>query len=156
MTDKNGREIHTGDVVRISNAFFKTDNGLYFVDNSPGDVSWYGYDYSLFRINQNGTLSKSKRSVGFWPIFVTVSDRFKTLEARAWNKAHAEIEIVDNVDRKYIREHFEIKTEQMKNLIDAEIWQYGRDSKVVERDRKIMAHYKNVAESIGEKSGAET
>ena len=30
MRDRNGIEIKSGDVVRISNAYFKNDNGLYF------------------------------------------------------------------------------------------------------------------------------
>lgn len=37
MLDKNGVEICTGQVVKVTGAFFKNDNGLYFVDNSPGD-----------------------------------------------------------------------------------------------------------------------
>ena len=40
MFDKNGHEIKTGDIVEITGAYFKNDNGLYFVDNSPGDPNW--------------------------------------------------------------------------------------------------------------------
>ena len=37
MLDKNGIEIKTGDVVEITGAYFKNDNGLYFVERSAGD-----------------------------------------------------------------------------------------------------------------------
>lgn len=47
MVDKNGIEIKTGDIVKIEDAFFKNDNGIYFVDCSPNDPSWIGSDYSL-------------------------------------------------------------------------------------------------------------
>ena len=42
MLDKNGVEIKTGDIVEISGAYFKNDNGLYFVTHSPGDPTWSG------------------------------------------------------------------------------------------------------------------
>lgn len=32
MFDKNGHEIKTGDIVEITGAYFKNDNGLYFVE----------------------------------------------------------------------------------------------------------------------------
>ena len=35
MLDKNGKEMVTGCVVEIKNAYFKTDNGLYFIEKSP-------------------------------------------------------------------------------------------------------------------------
>ena len=59
MTDKNGVEIKTGMVVRISGAYFKKDNGLYYVDSSPGDPSWCGKDHCLRKITRKGEISKS-------------------------------------------------------------------------------------------------
>ena len=50
MLDKKGVEIRTGQVVKVTGAFFKNDNGLYFVDHSPGDPSWSGSDYSLKKV----------------------------------------------------------------------------------------------------------
>ena len=47
MLDKNGVEIRTGCIVEITGAYFKNDNGLYFVQRSPGDPSWSGSDYCL-------------------------------------------------------------------------------------------------------------
>ena len=54
MQDKNGIEIKTGDIVKISGAYFKNDNGLYFVTASPGDPSWCGSSHSLKRISKAG------------------------------------------------------------------------------------------------------
>lgn len=73
MLDKNGIEIKTGDVVRITGAYFKTDNALYFVEHSDGDPDWCGKDHCLLKIKRNGELSKAKNAVCFWPIMVTVN-----------------------------------------------------------------------------------
>ena len=54
MVDKNGVEMKTGDVVLISGAFFKNDNGLWFIERSPGDPSWCGSSYSLTKLKRNG------------------------------------------------------------------------------------------------------
>ena len=57
MIDKNGIEIKTGMIVEITGAYFKNDNALYFVTNSPGDPSWCGSDHSLKRISKAGKIS---------------------------------------------------------------------------------------------------
>lgn len=93
MLDKNGVEIKTGDIVEISGAYFKNDNGLYFVTHSPGDPTWSGRDYSLKRISKYGKISKAKYNLCFWPISVFVSDRFKAAQATSWNREHATIEV---------------------------------------------------------------
>lgn len=92
--DKNRREIKTGDVVRIENGYFKSDNGLFLVAHSPGDSGWLGKDWSLRRLNKDGTLSKASRNIAFWPLFVTVSGRKKRAEARKHNKKYATIEVI--------------------------------------------------------------
>lgn len=86
MLDKNGTEIKTGAIVEISGAYFKNDNGLYFVQASPGDPSWCGRDYSLRRISKAGKISTAKYSLCFWPISVFISNRAKAAEARQWNR----------------------------------------------------------------------
>lgn len=62
MLDKNGVELRTGCVVEITGAYFKNDNGLYFVDRSPGVPSWIGRDYSLKKISKTGKISKAKHN----------------------------------------------------------------------------------------------
>lgn len=92
MLDKNGMEIKTGMVVEIKDAFFKNDNGLYFVEHSAGDPDWCGSDHSLRKISKRGKISQAKHNLCFWPIGIFISDRFKAAEARTWNKEHATIE----------------------------------------------------------------
>ena len=60
MLDKNGVKMRTGDIVRITDAFFKNDNGLYFIENSPGDPNWCGRDHCLKKISKSGKISKAK------------------------------------------------------------------------------------------------
>ena len=54
MLDKNGIEIKTGDVVEITGAYFKNDNGFYYVEHSAGDPGWSGRDHSLRKISKRG------------------------------------------------------------------------------------------------------
>ena len=102
MLDKNGKEMVTGCVVEIKNAYFKTDNGLYFVEKSPEELGWLGSDYCLLKLKRNGQLSTAKKNICFWPIMSFVSDRMKSIEANAWNKEHATIEVRTDIDRQYI------------------------------------------------------
>ena len=106
MLDKNGKEMVTGCVVEIKNAYFKTDNGLYFVEKSPEELGWLGSDYCLLKLKRNGQLSTAKKNICFWPIMSFVSDRMKSIEANAWNKEHATIEVRTDIDRQYIKEYF--------------------------------------------------
>ena len=94
MKDRNGTEIRRGDIVEVSGAFFKCDNGRWVVKRVPGDADWCGLDCSLHRLNKNGTESRAKGRVGFWPILVTVSDPAKRAAAKAHNEANATIEVV--------------------------------------------------------------
>lgn len=66
MVDKNGVEMKTGDVVLISGAFFKNDNGLWFIERSPGDPSWCGSSYSLTK-SSSGTVSPARQNITFAP-----------------------------------------------------------------------------------------
>ena len=94
MLDKNGIEIKKGDKVMITGAYFKSDNGLWRVEHAPGDSDWCGKDYSLRRLNKNGTDSNGKYNISFWPLIVTVSGYWKRLEAKAHNAEHAQIEVI--------------------------------------------------------------
>ena len=94
MLDKNGKVIKKGDTVMITGAYFKNDNGLWRVEHAPGDSDWFGKDYCLHRLNKNGSESKGKNNVSFWPLCVFVNNYFKRLEARAHNAEHAQIEVI--------------------------------------------------------------
>ena len=148
MTDRNGREIKSGDIVRISGGYFKRDNGLYLVTNTPGDPSWSGRDLSLKKINRNGSLSTAKYNQAFWPLFVTVSDAWKRAEAKEHNKEHAEIEIVDTVSREGAAEYFKEKAEEAEGMLDFYGWNFGEDSEVYKTTVRLMNHNKEIHERL--------
>lgn len=79
MLDKNGVEIRTGCIVEITGAYFKNDNGLYFVQRSPGDPSWSGSDYCLKKIGKTGKISKAKYST--WKSYRVTKKAFEKLKA---------------------------------------------------------------------------
>ena len=145
MKDKNGVEIKTGMIVKISGAYFKSDNGLYFVEYSPNDPSWCGKDHSLHKISKSGKISKAKNHICFWPISVFVSDRAKYAAAKAWNAEHAEIEVVKIGNMEEVKAHFSENAESLKKAIEREVWDWGEDSKIVKMHREMIAHYEAVA-----------
>lgn len=109
MFDKNGTRIQAGDIVRITGAYFKTDNALYFVEQDGTNPGYLANDESvtLRKICKNGKISTSNHSIAFFPLTSTVSDRMKTAEAAAWNKEHAAIEIVHGLNTEHVLAWFE-------------------------------------------------
>lgn len=150
MLDKNGIEIKTGDIVKIEGAFFKNDNGIYFVDRSPKDPSWSGNAYSLKKISKTGRISKSKYSICFWPISVFVNDRFKRKEALEYNSQNATIEIIHIKNMDEVKNHFQELIENLKKSIERYIWRWGEDSEDVKLCKSMMTHYENVLKHIEE------
>ena len=141
MLDKNGREIKTGDIVRITGAYFRHDNSLYFVYRSPGDVNWCGNFHSLHKISKRGKVSTAKYNICFWPITSTVSSYEKTVLANEWNREHAEIEITENVPLHEVKAHFENEAAEVQESID---WERSRcygtnESQRLKSDREYKA-----------------
>lgn len=137
MLDKNGMEIKTGMVVEIKDAFFKNDNGFYFVEHSAGDPDWCGSDHSLRKISKRGKISQAKHNLCFWPIGIFISDRFKAAEARTWNKEHATIEIRTEIDRSEVAAYFNQMAEDLTDQIQREAWDYGEESQTVKTSTAI-------------------
>lgn len=148
MLDKNGVEIRTGMVVEITGAYFKNDNGLWFVSNAPGDPSWCGSDLSLKKISKAGKISKAKHRQGFWPIGIFISDRWKAAEARKWNEEHAEIEVKAIKNMGEVAAYFQEKADALEGVIRRETYDFGADSPVVQKDEAIKAHYEAVAKAV--------
>lgn len=149
MTDKNGIEIKTGDIVEITGAYFKRDNGLYFVDNSPGDPNWCGNDHCLKKISKTGKISTAKYNIAFWPISVYVNDRIKRAEANRWNDEHAQIEVKPALaNMAEVAAHF--REEAAARVVEADrIAGYqGEESDVVQLKRTIAQHYESIAKAI--------
>lgn len=149
MVDKNGVEMRTGDVVEITGAYFKNDNGLYFIDNSPGDPSWSGSDYSLKKISKTGKISRAKHNICFWPISIYINDSVKASEAREWNRNNAQIEVKTIANTEEISAEFRFRAGEMNRYIQHEIYDWGEDAPEVQKHKAIRDHYLAVAEKTG-------
>ncbi len=116
MTDKNGTEIRTGDIVQITGAYFKNDNALYFVYRSPGDCGWLGKYLSLHKISKRGKISTAKNNLCSWPIAIYTNDHFRRAEGNAWNSENATIEVIHGIDREEVASLFEEESEKQAEL----------------------------------------
>ena len=137
-------ELKAGDIVRIEGAYFKNDNGLYFVKHCPGDAGWLGKDYSLHKICKNGKISTAKYFTAFWPLMCCANDRMKNAEARAWNEEHATITKVDNINAEFVVEYFKGEVEKCKGLYEDYSWRFGAENEVALSYKETMEHYQNV------------
>lgn len=149
MTDKNGVEICTGDVVRISGSYFKNANGLYFVRRSPGDAGWSGDSYGLTKISKAGKISKVRGNIGSWPLSTYVSSLAERAKAYAWNTEHAEIEVVQIANRAEIKAYFANEAERVKKYLQETIYDFGADSEDAKHEQAMIDHYDAIAASIG-------
>lgn len=145
MTDKNNRTMKTGDVVEITGAYFKNDNGLYFVEHTPGDPNWSGRDHCLRRIKRNGELSTAKDNLCFWPIHAFVNSRDKRAAANQWNQEHAEIEIKTFPHTEHIAAYFASEADSLDVTIKRYTWDFGEDCQTVKDTKETQAFYRSVA-----------
>ena len=152
MLDKNGKEIRTGDVVRISGAYFKNDNGTYFVTSSPGDPTWCGRDHSMTKICRNGRISTAKYNICFWPIGAFVTDRAKRAAANVHNREHATIEVINTIDRTHVIEHFETEAKDLDRMAERQRWDYGENSEIYKKTCAQRDFYKAVVARIKEET----
>ena len=99
MNDKNGKELRCGDIVLISNAYFKNDNGYWFVEQDGHNKAYSSGPDSLTlqKVGKTGKVSTCKGHIAFWPLISFCSDYQKNVAARAWNLEHATIEKVETV-----------------------------------------------------------
>lgn len=148
MTDKNNRTMKTGDVVEITGAYFKNDNGLYFVEHTPGDPNWSGRDHCLRRIKRNGELSTAKDHICFWPISVYVNSRDKRAAANQWNQEHAEIEIKTFPHTEHIAAYFAREAASLDATIKRYTWDFGEDCQTVQDTKETQAFYRSVADGL--------
>lgn len=148
MTDKNNRTMKTGDVVEITGAYFKNDNGLYFVEHTPGDPNWSGRDHCLRRIKRNGELSTAKDNICFWPISAFVNSRDKRAAANQWNQEHAEIEIKTFPHTEHIAAYFASEADSLDVTIKRYTWDFGEDCQTVKDTKETQAFYRSVADGL--------
>lgn len=122
MMQAENMGLKTGDVVRISGAYFKNDNGFWFVDRTPGDCNWCGSDWSLKRLCKNGKVSTGKNNLAFWPLKSYCSDRMKNALANDWNLEHAKIEKVPGFPLFGVIEHFQEEEKKTADYIEWNRW----------------------------------
>ena len=127
MVDKNGVEMKTGDIVRVSGAYFKNDNGLWFIERSPGDPTWCGSSYSLWKLKRNGQPSTAVAHLCSWPIAIFTNSWATRNEAKRWNEEHAEIEGVTGMDTAALAEHFMGLAKELDPYIEREVWDLGEN-----------------------------
>lgn len=155
MTDKNNRPMKTGDVVEITGAYFKNDNGLYFVEHTPGDPNWSGRDHCLRRIKRNGELSTAKDNICFWPISAYVNSRDKRAAANEWNREHAEIEIKTFPHTEHIAKFFAAEADSLDATIKRYTWDFGEDCQTVKDAKETQAFYRSVSDGLRAEQTAE-
>lgn len=148
MTDKNNRPMKTGDVVEITGAYFKNDNGLYFVEHTPGDPNWSGRDHCLRRIKRNGELSTAKDNICFWPISAFVNSRDKRAAANDWNREHAEIEIKTFPNTAHIAKFFADEAASLDATIKRYTWDFGEDNQTVKDAKETQAFYRSISDGL--------
>lgn len=148
MTDKNNRPMKTGDVVEITGACFKNDNGLYFVEHTPGDPNWSGRDHCLRRIKRNGELSAAKDNICFWPISAFVNSRDKRAAANQWNREHAEIEIKRFPNTAHIAKFFADEAEKQDKEAQRCIWNLGEDHEVVKAIQATCDFLRSISDGL--------
>ena len=149
MFDANGIEIKTGMVVEVTGAYFKKNNGLFFVTNSAGDPSWSGADHCLTKISKTGKISTAKYNLGFWPICSFVSDRVKAAEARRWDHEHARIEVKTLRNMSEVIEYFSNKEKEAKEGAERTAQNWGQDCETVKTYKRLEKHYQEVIHRIG-------
>lgn len=136
MIDKNGKLIKAGDIVRIAGAYFKNDNGLYYVEQDGTNPGYLMGDtqVTLKKICKNGKISTAKYNIAFFPLCSFCSDQRKNADAAEWNKEHATIEIIYDVDQSQVIKFFEDqakdfrKQEEYYNMRGYEWEHWGKKS----------------------------
>ena len=122
--DKNGVLIQCGDVVLIENAYFKNDNGYWFVAQDGTNPAYSSSGLTMLKIGKRGKLSTAKYNLTFWPLVSFCSDRNKRYESDVHNKKNATIEVVDNIDKSDIICYFKKKINEDEEMIKYNEWHY--------------------------------
>lgn len=148
MQDKNGREMKTGDIVKIDGAYFKNDNGFYYISRTPGDPSWCGSDYSLHKISKRGKISTAKYNLAFWPLVSFCSDRSKNYAANEHNKANATIEVVFDIDRSEVIAHFTEEAANHDETARTYAMRFGEECETAKKAQEIASFYRATVERM--------
>lgn len=146
--DINGALIQAGDIVEIKNAYFKNDNGFWFVEEDGTDESYLGKDLVLKKIGKTGKVSTSKGNIAFWPLAIFTSDSYKRAAGNAWNKENATIELASKVKNDQVIDFF--KSELAANKEQIEYYEIrGYAESFTEPHRKKIEYCERTLKRIG-------
>mgnify|MGYP000006224312 CR=1 FL=1 len=68
----------------------------------------------------------------------------KYTTAKLWNKEHAQIEIVEGIDKTHIAEYFRSQSQQCNKWIERYSWDFGENSRSVNDQKQYKAFYDSV------------
>lgn len=114
VTETSPDALRLGDVVEISGAYFKHDNGLYFVT----DTGAAGGSLWLHKIGKTGKVLTSGSAS--WPLVSYCSDERKCRAARLHNKEHARLSRPEGVPLEGVAEWIRETAAQMAEQIESE------------------------------------
>lgn len=135
MQDVNGVKLHTGDVVRISGSYRGNSDGLYFIAESPGDVTWSGNAYCLLKMFANGRLSLRDDNTAFWPLYTYLASHKDQQYIDYYNSQCAKIEVVKIPNMENVIDYFKrMKQDCWQDKIYAE--HYASVIRYIRKERK--------------------
>lgn len=134
----------TGDIVEISGAFFKCDNGLFLVNKSYENPHYdcEKGEYAFLKISKNGKISK--KSCTLFPLRAFVNDAKKRVAANAWNKENVKIKLASVSDMSEVIAHFQEEEDNAAARAKNIAWDWGEDAPVVKMEKDAAEFYQGV------------
>lgn len=119
MKDINNIELKAGDIVEIKNAYFKNDNGFWYVEEDGTNKAFLDHkSLSLKRIGKRGKISTAKYSSNSYPLRAYCNDMFKKAVANEWNEENATIEKVYFIDNSEVIQKFETELKGYEETVE--------------------------------------
>lgn len=141
-------EFKTGDIVEISGAFFKCDNGLFLVNKSYENPHYNCEkgEYAFLKISKNGKINK--KSCTLFPLRAFVNDAKKRVAANAWNKENVKIKLASVSDKSEVIAHFQEEADNAAASAKNYAWDWGEDSAVVKMEKAAAEFYQGVVDRL--------
>lgn len=120
MKDKNGNIIQTGDVVEITNAYNKKNNGRYIVTAALGEKFNPSSIYiDLYKLDTWGNPVDCNGSAT-WPIMIfSAKQQWEIQKEHDWNAENATIEVItDTVDTFKVANYFANQVIKLQDSIN--------------------------------------
>lgn len=141
-------EFKTGDIVEISGAFFKCDNGLFLVNKSYENPHYNCEkgEYAFLKISKNGKINK--KSCTLFPLRAFVNDSKKRIAANSWNKENVKIKLASVSDKSEVIAYFQEEADNAAARAKNIAWDWGEDSSVVKMEKAAAEFYQDVVNRL--------